>query len=163
MVFMDKKVKKLIHAAKLQNITYNGNAMGDEFRVYSNKNLSLFEKDKFTEMLPMAEQKILKIRYPSKQEQYSRLRIEEEKKEDEHTTEMRKKFEMDKKSDKFVQGYILTDQKDGKRTEFIPDLTLSERETKRLTIYLQSMQYVLEADPWFADQFVMEKTFYKIK
>ena len=69
---------------------------------------------------------------------------------------------MDKKSEIFVQGYILTEQKDGKRTEFIPPHPIRTIKI-RLTIYLQPMQYVLEADSWFADQFVMKKTFYKIK
>ena len=72
---------------------------------------------------------------------------------------MKKKLEMDKKSDKFVQNYLLNDQKDERRLEFEQDH--APHKTDRLTIHKQSLQYVLDSDPWFCDQLVMEKTFLK--
>ena len=92
MAFMDKKVKKLIHAAKLKNHSFKESHAGDEFRIYSSNNLKLFEKDKFTEMLPIADQKLMKVRYPSKLEQYTKLRIEEERKEEFFINDMKKKL-----------------------------------------------------------------------
>ena len=42
MAFMDKKVKKLIHAAKLKHHSFKEDYAGDEFRLYSNNNTKLF-------------------------------------------------------------------------------------------------------------------------
>ena len=73
---------------------------------------------------------------------------------------MKKKLDLDKKSDKFLQGYILADQNENK-TEFEPDHT--SHQSDRLIIHPQSLQYVIEGDSWFGDQLVMERTFYKPK
>ena len=67
---------------------------------------------------------------------------------------------MDKKSDKFLQSYIFADQNEN-QTEL--DQDLNPHKSERLTIHLQSLQYVIEGDAWFGDQYVMERTFYKPK
>lgn len=162
MGFMGLVMQKVIHAAKLKHHNFSGEDAGDEFRLYSSNNKSLLEKEKFTELLPITEQKILKVRYPCKLEQYTRLRMEEERKEEDYMNEMRKKLESDKKSDKFVQGYVLGEQSEDRKVEAY-EADQHVHRSDRLTIHQQSVQYVIQADEWFSDQFVMEKTFYKLK
>ena len=84
MMFMEEKMQKLIHAAKLKHNNYKADNAGDEYRLYSEHNSSIFEKDRFSEMLPTTEHKMMKVVYPSKLELYTKMRIEEEKKEDEY-------------------------------------------------------------------------------
>lgn len=74
--FMKIKMEKILETAKIRLPGYNSQEAGDEFRIYSNKNTLIFKR---TAMLPEADIKFLKVRYPSKLEKYLKLRVEEEK------------------------------------------------------------------------------------
>lgn len=59
---------------------------------------------------------------------------------------------MDKKSQKLVQQYVTADHTEGGH-QYENDEGPKRRD--RLLIAPQVIQYVIESDPWFGDQYIM--------
>ena len=138
-------------------MTYDSEEAGDEFRYFSKANSQYNSVS--IEKIPITNQKILQIRYPSKLTANNALRVDEEEKEEVFRNEARKRLEGDKKTDKFLQNYTLDEPKWAK-TDIRIDQPRSKT-TGRLKIDESTIQFVIEGDPWFHDSILMERSFYK--